>query len=108
VALLLKHLNKFYNKKNIPWVNLVWNTYYPNGEMPHVLMDKNSIWWKDLLKLCDRFRGIAKCTMGNGTMVMFLSDVWNDQLLQHKFPKDCTQLQRTRMRKWHNFFRITK
>jgi hypothetical protein len=26
-ALLLKHLDKFYNRKDIPWVNLIWNTY---------------------------------------------------------------------------------
>lgn len=27
-ALLLKHLDKFYNKVYIPWVHLVWNSYY--------------------------------------------------------------------------------
>jgi hypothetical protein len=35
VALLLKHLDKLYNKIDIPWVNLIWNTYYLNGEIPH-------------------------------------------------------------------------
>jgi hypothetical protein len=30
-ALLVKHLDKFYNRRNIPWVNLIWNTYYPRG-----------------------------------------------------------------------------
>jgi hypothetical protein len=29
-ALLMKHLNKFYNKANIPCVRLVWNKYYTN------------------------------------------------------------------------------
>lgn len=27
-ALLLKNLHKFYNRLPIPWVNLIWNTYY--------------------------------------------------------------------------------
>jgi hypothetical protein len=27
-ALLLKHLHKFYSKKDTPWVSLVWNRYY--------------------------------------------------------------------------------
>jgi hypothetical protein len=38
--LLLKHLDKFYNKADIPWVNLIWNTYYFNGEVPHATKDK--------------------------------------------------------------------
>jgi hypothetical protein len=44
LALLLKHLDKFYNKKNIPWVNLIWNTHYSNGEIPHVTRDRGSFW----------------------------------------------------------------
>lgn len=87
VALLFKHLDKFYNRKDIPWVNLIWNSYYPNGELPQVMKDKGSFWWKDLLKLCDIFWGIAQCTVGNGTTVMFWSDVWNDNLLPHRFPR---------------------
>ena len=30
-ALLLKNLHKFFNRNNIPWVNLIWDTYYKNG-----------------------------------------------------------------------------
>jgi hypothetical protein len=33
-ALLLKNLHKFYNKHDIPWVNLVWNSYYNSGNLP--------------------------------------------------------------------------
>jgi hypothetical protein len=33
------------------------------------------------------FRGIATCKVGDGTTVLFWSDVWNDHLLQHNFPK---------------------
>jgi hypothetical protein len=87
VALLLKHLDKFYNKRDIPWVNLSWNTHYSNGEVPHATKDRGSFWWKDLLKLCDLFRGIATCQVGDGTMVLFWSDVWNNHLLQQKFPR---------------------
>jgi hypothetical protein len=28
LALLMKHLDKFYNRKDTPWVNLIWDTYY--------------------------------------------------------------------------------
>jgi hypothetical protein len=47
--------------------------------VPHATEDKGSFWWRDVLKLCDNFRGIAKCLVG--------TDIWNDLLLQHKFPR---------------------
>jgi hypothetical protein len=31
-ALLLKRLHKFFNKEDLPWVNLVWDNYYRNGK----------------------------------------------------------------------------
>lgn len=33
-ALLLKNLDKFFNKKDIPWVSLVWEKHYSNGKLP--------------------------------------------------------------------------
>jgi hypothetical protein len=33
-ALLLKNLHKFFNKENLPWVNLIWDNYYKNGKLP--------------------------------------------------------------------------
>lgn len=33
-ALLMKNLHKFYSKHDIPWVNLIWETYYGNGQLP--------------------------------------------------------------------------
>lgn len=33
-ALLLKQLFKFYNRLDVPWVKLLWNTYY-SQEIPH-------------------------------------------------------------------------
>jgi hypothetical protein len=85
-ALLLKHLDKFYNKKDIPWVNLIWNTYYNNGEVPHASKKRVS-WWRDILKLAGKFRGIATCKVRSGTIVLFWSDVWNEQHLQYKYPR---------------------
>jgi hypothetical protein len=67
----MKHLNKFYNIRDIPWVNLIWNSYYQDGEIPHATKEKGSFWWKDILKLCETFRGIATCRVGNGTGLTF-------------------------------------
>jgi hypothetical protein len=40
MALLLK----FYNKRDTPWVNLIWNSYYANGKILHASKDKGSFW----------------------------------------------------------------
>ena len=70
-ALLLKNLDKFYNKRDIPWVNMIWHSHYANDQVPHASTDKGSFWWRDLLKLCDHFRGVATCQIGDGTTVLF-------------------------------------
>jgi hypothetical protein len=86
IALLLKHLYKFYNN-DIPWVNLIWDTYYSNREIPLAAGPKGSFWWKYIFKLCEIFRGIATCKVGNGESVLFWTDVSNDMLMQNKFPR---------------------
>jgi hypothetical protein len=41
-ALLLKHLHKFYNKEDIPWVHLIWDRYYTN-KIPHAAREVGSL-----------------------------------------------------------------
>lgn len=86
-ALLLKHLDKFYNQKQVPWVRLIWTTYYSNGKIPHAVPEKGSFWWKDIMRLWDIFRDIATCSVGNGKTILFWTDHWNGHLLQDKFPR---------------------
>ena len=38
-ALLLKQLDKFYKKKDVQWVKLIWNKYYQEG-VPQLRCDK--------------------------------------------------------------------
>lgn len=42
IALLLKHLDKFYNKKDLPWINLIWDKYYSNSVLP-----PHAMWKRD-------------------------------------------------------------
>jgi hypothetical protein len=49
-ALLPKNLHKFYNKVNIPWVQLIWEKYYANGKLSNHTL-KGSFWWRDILRL---------------------------------------------------------
>ncbi len=46
-ALLLKQVAKFFNKQTIPWVNLIWNTYYSH-KLPQDAVLCGSFWWKDI------------------------------------------------------------
>ena len=85
-ALLLKQLTKFYNKKDIPWVQQVWFKYYPNGKVPHATGELGSFWWKDLLRLSILFRGIARCHIGDGSTVLFWDDLWSSEVFSLKYP----------------------
>ena len=84
-ALLLKFLDKFYNHENIQWVSLIWTTYYQN-QIPHAADSCGSFWWKSVMKLSPIYRGVATCSIGNGTTTLFWKDDWNSIILQDRFP----------------------
>ncbi|TVU07261.1 hypothetical protein EJB05_47309, partial [Eragrostis curvula] len=86
-ALLLKHLDKFYNQKDIPWVKLIWHAYYSEGQIPHETPNKASFWWRDIMTYTDHYRGIATCRVGDGKTVMLWNDLWNGHLLKDEFPR---------------------
>jgi hypothetical protein len=67
-SLLMKNLDKFFNRKDIPWVNLIWEKHYRNGKLPsHV--KKGSFWWRDILKLLPDFKDIAVIQVRMGRLV---------------------------------------
>lgn len=70
-ALLIKNLHKFFNRINIPSVKLIWEKYYSNGNLPNHAK-KGSFWWKDILKLLDKFKGMALISVQNGGILLFL------------------------------------
>lgn len=87
-ALLLKHLHKFYNHADIPWVKLTWNKLYANNFIPpHAKTPSGSFWWKDLLKLTKDYRNISRCNPGKGNSIMLWSDAWHDRPLKDVFPQ---------------------
>lgn len=85
--LLLKQYDKFFNQKDVPWVRLLWNTYYSDGKLPQSAKMEGSFWWKDILKLCDLFRAIAKCTINDGKTVLFWQDLWNEKVRKESYPR---------------------
>ena len=69
-ALLLKYLNKLYNKADVPWVSLVWDSYYFQ-RIPHDTILCGSFWWRDICKLMDKYRVVTSVTIGKGDYVLF-------------------------------------
>jgi hypothetical protein len=69
-VLLLKHLHTFYNKDDLPWVNLIWANYYRNGSTPGQIR-RGSFWWESIVKLLDMFKGISQAEAGIGETILF-------------------------------------
>ena len=73
-ALLLKHLHKFFNRLDIPWVQLVWEKHCSNGTLPGT-RKKGSFWWRDILKLLDSSKGLAMVHINDGISYLFWEDL---------------------------------
>jgi len=84
-ALLIKHLVKFYNKADVPWVQLIWSAYYQNN-VPHLSTAKGSFWWKDILKLFQKFSQIATCIPSMGDSVGVWKDKFRVDIFSLQFP----------------------
>jgi hypothetical protein len=61
-----KFLHKFFNKENIPWVQLIWRNY--NNSTPQSANISCSFWWRDIVKLYSIFKSIASCLIASGTI----------------------------------------
>jgi hypothetical protein len=48
----MKNLHRFFNRHDLPWVNLIWTKYDPNGKVPGRTM-KGSFWWKNHPKITE-------------------------------------------------------
>jgi hypothetical protein len=74
-ALLMKYLKKNYNQANIPWVQLIWSSYYDTS-VPHAEKLCGSFWWRDIFKLVDDYRVVSFVKPGRGDIFLFWSDKW--------------------------------
>jgi hypothetical protein len=85
-ALLMKSLDKFFSKADLPWVKLLLTQYYANGKIPRRSM-KGSFWWRSNLRVLDTFKGLAKADFGSGDTILFWHDLWNGHVLNLRFPQ---------------------
>jgi len=72
-ALLKMNLHKFYNKHDVPLVNLVSEKLYPNGKLPGNLM-KGSFWWRSNLKILKDYKDLASVQIRNGETCQLWED----------------------------------
>lgn len=85
-ALLLKHLDKFYNNADLPWVKLIRDSYYFEA-VPHAVVLSGSFWWRSIIQLADDWRGLTKCVVGSGFSVLFWEDLWLGSVISASFPR---------------------
>ena len=52
-ALLMKDPHNFFNSYDLPWVDLIWSSYYTST--PPRVRPVRSFWWKSVLKLISDF-----------------------------------------------------
>jgi hypothetical protein len=69
-ALLMKNVDRFFNKKDIPWVHMVWEKLCSNNRLP-AHTRKGSFWWRDIVKLLPLFKEFAQIQINNDKTCFF-------------------------------------
>jgi hypothetical protein len=82
-APLLKNLHNFFNKANCPWVDLIWNNYYPNGTLPD-RQTKRIFLVESCSKRLTTFKGIPMVKVENGSTVFLWHDLWANRVRIHE------------------------
>jgi hypothetical protein len=77
---------KFFNKEGIPWVALIWESCYESGSLPSTTK-KGSFWWRDILKLLGKFKGMAMVNINNAKTCFLWSDLWNGKVPMISYPE---------------------
>lgn len=84
-TLLMKNLHKFFNRHDIPWVNLIWETYYVEGQLPGE-QQVGSFLWRANTMLLENYKSLVRCNLGDGKSALFWTDLWSDSIMERKFP----------------------
>lgn len=70
----MKHLHKFFQSENLPWVKLIWDSHYPNGIITTRAV--GSFWWKSTTKMIPDFKAMAQGIIGQGDTILLWQDDW--------------------------------
>jgi hypothetical protein len=77
---------KFFSREDIPWVALIWESYYESRSLPSTTKN-GSFWWRDILKLLDKFKGMAMVNINNAKTCFLWSDIWNGNVPMISYPE---------------------
>ena len=84
-ALLLKHLHKFFNREDIPWVHLVWKN--TTAMVPYHPLRKKAPSGEEILKLLDACKGMTMVNIQDGVTYLFWDDLWLNRVPKVQFPE---------------------
>lgn len=72
-ALQVKNLHNFFNRINVPWVNMVWSNHSRDGLIP-LLRKVGYFWWTDVLKTMSIYKGFSNVSVDDGRTVQLWTD----------------------------------
>jgi hypothetical protein len=84
-ALLMKNLHKFYNRADTPWVNIIWTNHYSNSLPLEKLV--SSFWWRDILKIQEYYKELARVEIGDGKTTLLWHDNWDGVRKSASYPE---------------------
>jgi hypothetical protein len=82
----MKNLYKFFNKRNIPWVNIIWSSHYRNGGIPFS-RKVGSFWWRDVLKTMITYKGFFRVVVEDGQSTQLWFDQWDNIIPAIAYPE---------------------
>ncbi|XP_024313600.1 uncharacterized protein LOC112270120 [Brachypodium distachyon] len=87
-ALIMKNLFKFYNRKDVPWVDLVWKAHYPNCTLPLAPVGYlDHFGGKTVCSLLINSRNLLLAMHTLVILFCFWGDKWSHELFHDKFPQ---------------------
>ena len=75
------------NKRDVPWINLIWEAHYRNNKLPQACSPCGSFWWKDILALWESFSDLFTCKPRDGSSIRFWKDKRREVAPEHEFPQ---------------------
>jgi hypothetical protein len=78
-ALLMKNLDKFFNRHNLAWVNLVWDNHYRSDSIP-LNYKQRLILVENILKTLHKYKSISKVQVKDGRSIVLWHDTWDSSI----------------------------
>lgn len=67
----------------------MWEKHYSNNRLPNHVK-RGSFWWRNILKLLDKYKGMALASVQDGSSCLFWTDCWLGQPLSLANPELCS------------------